>query len=89
MQKTIFPAEVTYYLLDNILQTLKFLMKIFSDVILIADILKLNNIWTQKQVYQLHGPSFNLNQFSSIREVERQTDIMTDTTLLFWYNSFR
>lgn len=50
MQKTIFPAEVTFYLLDKISPTLKFLVKTSSDVILIADILKLYNISTQKQV---------------------------------------
>lgn len=70
VQKTIFPAEVTYYLLDKISQTLKFLMKTFSDVILIANILKSYNISTQKLVYQLHCHSFNLNQLSSIHGVE-------------------
>lgn len=86
VQKTTFPAEVTYYLLDKISQTLKFLMKTFSNVILISDTLKLYNISTQKQVYQLHCHSFNLNQFRNIREVAKQTDRMTDNTLLFWYN---
>lgn len=87
VQKTIFPAEVAYYLLDEISQTLKFLMKTFSEVILVAEILKLYNISAQNYVYQLHCHSFNLNQFGSIREVEKQADrIMTDTTLFFWYN---